>query len=239
MIRIIKKIKKYYLEDGFIGLINRIISAITHKIFAPDVHVVAFSSLDQLKNYTSSKKLEISLLEKKHLSAFREFNQNNYTHLKHKKVLDYHLQNGFKCYLATLNGEIIGYNWCTDNQIPPIKNHPHLLRYGIKLGDKEAYGFDFYISPKHRGGGNSVEFYTKMKFKLKDHSYQKLYGVVEGSNKKARWLYRLMGQKEIRQFKTYQIFNLFLIVNKKIYIKSNRFISSQPFDYIPLFPYSI
>jgi len=233
--KIVQKVKKHHSKDGIKGLIRRTFTVFSSFIIRRETHVVGCVNFDDIRPFTSPAKLNLLLLDESNLSAFRKFAFDHNLKFKYPRVLNSHIKNGFKCYLATLSDEIIGYNWFTEKQDRPEHNHPHLLRYDIELQKDELYGFDFYISPQHRGGGNSVEFYTVMRFRLKAQGFKKIYGYVDAANRQASWFYKLMGQKEINEVKTCKIFNYFLIMNKRVYLKNNRLFSSRPFDYRPLF----
>jgi GNAT superfamily N-acetyltransferase len=237
MTEIFQRIKKLYSQFGLTKFITTILSALISKVFAINVDIVSFVSLADLRDYSGPQRLKISPLKEDSMRMFKEFCQNTDCTLKNRKVLNSYLQNKFNGFIATLDKRIIGYFWWVDNQIPPTRNHPHLIRYGIKLMDSEVYTFDFFIRPKYRGGGNAVEFLTTVQFKLKELGFEKVYGQVFADNKAARWLYSLIGNKPIKTVRSYRILKLILISNNRIFIRNNKMYSSYSFDYRPLFPH--
>ena len=239
MTEIFQRIRKQYSKYGLKGIIANIMSAVIPKVFTTSVAIVGYLSLGELRNYSFPQKLKIFPLEEYDIMMFKEFCRNSDCTLNNTKILNGYLQNELRAFVATIDNRIVGYFWWTDNRIPPSQNHPHLIRHGIHLMDKEAYTFDFYIIPEYRGGGNAVEFFTMVCLKLKEQGFEKIYGWVAADNKPARWLYQLMGNKEVKVLKTYRICKLILIANNRIFIKNNKLYSSYSFDYRPLLPYSL
>jgi len=238
MSRISQKIKKQYLQYGLKQFVTNMLSTLSSKIFITSDDIIITFSLQEFTNYASSKRIKILPLEESQIPNLKEFCRNHDCTLKDSKKLNNYLENGFNAFLATVNDEIIGYYWWTDNRILPINNHPHLIRYGISLMDNEVYTFDIFILPKHRGSGNAVEFLTTIWLRLKEQGFQKIYGWVFADNKQARWLYRLMGYKEGKVIKSYRILKLISITDNKIFIRNNKMYSRYSFDYRPLLPYS-
>lgn len=239
MKRIFRKIADSYSQYGLMGFIARMMSVLTFRKFIVVDHIIMHKSLDRLKEYTPPKKLRILPLEECNILMFKEFCKNNDCTLKDAKILNSILKNNLKGFVATINQEMIGYIWWTDNQIPLIDNHPHLIRYGLNLRDDDVYTFDFFIINKYRGSGNAVEFLTTVEFRLKDLGFRKVYGQVSVDNKPARWLYKLIGYEEGRIVTNYIIFKLILITNNRVFIRNNELYSSYCFDYRPLFHHSL
>lgn len=238
MARIFYKIMRVRSERGLVGIIKSLMSRITSWIFTAVDDIVISKSLDDLRAYSLPKKLKTIRLEEFNIERFKEFCQDNHCTLNNRRNLNSVLHNKHRGFVATLDGEIIGYIWWTDNQISPHRNHPFLHRYGIDLMNDEAYFFDFFILPQYRGDGNAVEFLATVEFILKEQGFRRVYGHVLVDNKPARWLYILNGYKETRRVKSLKIFKLILIANNRIFIKNNKLYSSYSFDYRPISYYS-
>ncbi len=235
----LQKIKAHYSQHGLFKLCTSIAMTFVSKIFYTNVDLVMSLSLLEAKNSNCKGKLVIIPVDENNTPVLREFCGNNKCSLRNTRMLNSYLRNKFNGYVATIDSKIIGYFWWVDNHLPRRQNHPHIVRCGLNLKDNEAYTFDFFIAPEHRGGGNAVAFLSKVHRKLKAMGFQRIYGQVSADNKPARWLYKLNGYKELRQVKSCRIFKLILITNKTVFIRNNRLISSYSFDYKPLFDHAL
>lgn len=117
-----------------------------------------------------------------------------------------HTQSGFYAYAVATNGEIIGDIWCaTPEKVRRTPVHPDLTWLGIECGAKEAYMFDMYVAPKHRGKvvtgfllGNALEH-------LRKSGFERVYGFYEQANLPALWVHRLFGYTELPKRKVCRV----------------------------------
>ena len=69
------------------------------------------------------------------------------------------LKRGWRGFALVNGNEVVGDVWC----ITPVKSgravtHPDLKMLGITCSDNDAYAFDMYISPAHRGENLAAPF---------------------------------------------------------------------------------
>jgi GNAT superfamily N-acetyltransferase len=103
---------------------------------------------------------------------------------------------GYRGFVVSLDEEVIGYFWWIDQRIAP--QHPHLGRYEIDLGSDEAYGFQYFIAPGHRGKGLANDVLASIEAELQALGYKRVWGYVESANLPARWLYSISGWETVR-----------------------------------------
>jgi len=103
------------------------------------------------------------------------------------------LERGYHGFLASVDGDVVGYYWWSDD------DHPHLRRLGVRLGDGDVYGFDFFLAHEHRGNGNAVAFLHAIENALHARGYARLWGYVRADNRPARWLYNMRGYEVVKQ----------------------------------------
>ena len=73
--------------------------------------------------------------------------------------------------MGYVGDELVGYYWWVDRRIEP--RHRDIADYGldIELGERDVYGFDFFLLEEHRGGGNSMAFLNTVETLLRDLGY--------------------------------------------------------------------
>jgi GNAT superfamily N-acetyltransferase len=68
---------------------------------------------------------------------------------------------------------------------------------GITCSDKDAYAFDMYISPAHRGENLAGPLQRLLQAKLKEEGWRKVYGYYWDDNLPALWMHRVLKFKEL------------------------------------------
>jgi RimJ/RimL family protein N-acetyltransferase len=98
-----------------------------------------------------------------------------------------HVRSGYQGFVLRRDEEIIGHFWWIDRRIAP--HHPHLAEYHIPLVDDDVYCFEYFIAPRHRGGGVATDALQAMEAHLREQGYRRVWGTVDADNTPARWLY--------------------------------------------------
>ena len=117
-----------------------------------------------------------------------------------------YLENEFKGFAVHHEDEMVGFMWWVDNRIPPDKNHPALRFYEIGLRNDEVYMFDNFLIPEFRGNANSFEALFLIRERLKERGYNKAYAYVRASNRPARWIYKVQGWQDERNYIRHKYF---------------------------------
>ena len=95
-------------------------------------------------------------------------------------------------FVVLADGDVAGYYWWVD----AATGHPHLESLGIRLGPRDAYGYDFFLAEEHRGGGRAAAALHGVETALAARGYEGLWGYVRADNRPARWLYATRGYEE-------------------------------------------
>jgi GNAT superfamily N-acetyltransferase len=106
-----------------------------------------------------------------------------------------YLGHGFHAFVAYLGGELVGYYWWVDRNIPRRYTDLHKLGLEIELGEQDVYGSHFFLIEEHRGGGVAADFLFDVESSLRDRGFTRLWGYVAGGNRPARWVYSTRGYK--------------------------------------------
>jgi GNAT superfamily N-acetyltransferase len=147
-----------------------------------------------------------------------------------------YLQNGYSGVQAEMDNAVIGYIWWVSRKVDPAKAHPHLTRYEIALADDEVYMFDYFLIPEYRRHGNAVAVLRSVEDELRRQGYQRHWGVVDATNRPARWLYSSNGH-EIKHRLTFRLlFSRYLFNGQRIFVKNSARDQTFPFDFRLVFP---
>lgn len=129
---------------------------------------------------------------------------------------------GYSVLFAEADGRIVGFMWWADAHLSGDRAHPHLARYGIQLGPREAYVFDFFLEPASRGGGNANEFLASFDRHLRSRGIERLWGFVASDNKPARWLYSLSGWRPQKTINSVEIARCLLLSKTGVFVRDSR-----------------
>jgi GNAT superfamily N-acetyltransferase len=153
--------------------------------------LVLSKHLDEIAKITFDRRLMLTDLERADLPALTEFNRRRCdTRATTRFAAD--LGRGYRGFIARLDGEVVGYYWWAD------RDHPHLERLGIRLVERDVYGFDFFLAEENRGDGHAVELLYAIESRLRELGYARLWGYVRSDNRPARWLYSMRGYETVR-----------------------------------------
>ena len=100
------------------------------------------------------------------------------------------LRSGARCFLAKVNGKVIGHNWITSTELDD-----GLLRFCPNPGD--VYCFDAYVEDKFRGNLIHGELHYRMLQEAQLSGSKVAYTCVDSSNLDSRKLHLRSGWKEI------------------------------------------
>ena len=153
--------------------------------------IVLSKRLDEIAGITLDQRLSISDLAPSDLPALAEFNRRRCDTRATGRFAT-GIERGDRGFVARLDGEVAGYYWWAD------RDHPHLERLGIRLPERDVYGFDFFLAEEHRGEGRAVEFLHGIETRLRDRGFATVWGYVRSDNRPARWLYSMRGYEPVR-----------------------------------------
>lgn len=108
------------------------------------------------------------------------------------------LKKGWRGFALTLRGEVVGDVWCVTPREDGLPvQHADLEMLGITAQAKEAYAFDMYILPDHRGENLAASFHRSLHDLLRSEGCNKIYGFYWDDNLPALWMHRIMKFREL------------------------------------------
>lgn len=200
--------------------LNDLIKLLKRTIYSYSEDIILVKDLNDIKEFPLKNGLEIQSIEKKDIPALLLFRKQAGNYERHSlRSFNEYFKNNCNGLIAKLNGEIIGYIWWGNNKMQTNFSNISSKFYvkEIKLAPSEAYGFDFFIDSKHRGNGRAIDFKTRFFSVLHNMGYERTFGVVEADNIPARWIYKLVGYKEIRKVKVQRFLKFILLRDKKFF----------------------
>jgi len=210
--------------------------AVKHFIYYRSQEIVCQKDLSQIINI-GNHKLEIEPINETNKNTLREFVEKNYNKNMYKNWPEYFYKNNYKGFIAMLYGKIIGYIWWWNND-NSMKPPPEIIFYNIKLDKDNVYMFNFFIAPQYRGGGNAIEFMTRVFSELKKLGYNWTTGIVGPNYLPARWTYNIVGYKDIKTITGRHIFfGRIAYLEKAIFIKNSPMHHYHPFEHRLLFSF--
>ena len=138
------------------------------------------------------------------------------------ELLRIYVRRGYPALFAEVDGRIVGYLWWVDVHFSGDRAHPHLARYGIRLGPREAYAFNFFLEPGCRGGGNANAFLSKFEQHLRSLGFERVWGFVASENRPARWLYSLCGWQPRKVINSLEIARCLLFAQTGVFVRNSR-----------------
>ena len=132
-------------------------------------------------------------------------------------------ERGYPVVFAEADGRTVGHMWWVDARFSSGERaHPHLARYGIRLGPGEAYAFDFFLESGYRGGGNANAFLSTFDKHLRSRGFERVWGFVASDNKPARWLYSLCGWRPHKVVNSLEIARCLLFSQTGVFVRNSR-----------------
>jgi hypothetical protein len=153
-------------------------------------------NLEVLKPLKGSEAYRDFLLT--HLSK-TDMDKNKYRYpFKNRELKSiYYLNRGYGGYVIKRGYDILGdiWYWTPSNLLQSIP--PGDIKWlGIECNDRQAYAFDFFLSPAIRGNNLAAFFFNSFFHALNKKGINKVYGYFWADNKPALWVHRLVGFSE-------------------------------------------
>jgi ribosomal protein S18 acetylase RimI-like enzyme len=168
-------------RDGLRPTLRRV----TQGFRSQDV-IVLCKRLDEIADIALRQRLAVSDLTGSDLPALAEFNRRRCDRRATGRFAA-GIDDGHRGFIARNGGEVAGYYWWTE------RDHPHLDALGIRLAERDVYGFDYFLADEHRGEGRAVEFLYGIETRLRERGFDRVWGYVRSDNRPARWLYSSRG----------------------------------------------
>ncbi len=227
----LRKLLALYRDGGLKATARSVLSLLAACIHREEEHVVLVRSLSDAPEMAARDGIEVRSDVGIDREAVIRFSQANFPPKVTAYVRNY-LDNGYRTYLGFRGDELIGLFWWVDRQIDA--QHPDLVLHQLRLGDRDAYGFSYFLAPEHRGGGTASEFISKVFVELDKVGYERIWGWVLAENLPARWLFSLVGYEEVRSMRFRTFFSIVTVSDGRALIRNLGIRSRHRFGQRPL-----
>jgi GNAT superfamily N-acetyltransferase len=120
-----------------------------------------------------------------------------------------YFRDGYRGVAVQRDGQVVGAVWSVTRSDSTLSwVHDDLRRLRIGLSDGEAYMFDMYIEPEHRGLALSTALFRAAYGGLRSRGIVKVKGYYALDNLPALWMHRVMGYREVGRVKVTELFGL-------------------------------
>lgn len=215
-------IKKAYKHNGLTKLLKK-------SIYVRTEELINEIDINAERRVSLKNELEIQSMEEKHMEDLLEiYKQADIYDDDPRDLISRYFKNNCKCFIATRNNNFIGHTWWGNNKMRFEFDSPdfRFIRDEIELKDDDAYMWDFFIVPKERSGGYAFEFMSKVLLALNKEGYNRVTGCVPLTPvfRSARWIYSLLGAKEVKRIVVRKIFAYMLVFKgKRLYFNKHGF----------------
>jgi ribosomal protein S18 acetylase RimI-like enzyme len=110
----------------------------------------------------------------------------------------HYLRRGFRGFAALREGQVVGVVW----SVRPAESklgwvHEDLRWLRLRLADDEAYMFDMFIEPEHRGLAMCTALFRAGFRAMRARGVGNVKGYYVRDNKPALWMHRMAGYREV------------------------------------------
>jgi GNAT superfamily N-acetyltransferase len=188
--------------------------------------VVVVKALDATRPPTDGRPLRVEIADMRHVAQmatlFRGHDGADMTEDELAQLFASRMASGPGAVLGYLDDELIGFLWWADAEAMPRVEPLLNVRFGIRLGARDVYGFGLFVTPEHRAAGTSTWFLAGAEAELERLGYTRLLGYVLRANRAARWLFAITGHQSIGPFESYVVLSRLLRVNGALYLVGRR-----------------
>ena len=120
------------------------------------------------------------------------------------RIVSHYCRRGARCVMAYREDTLLGYQFYTREN-----SFRDLLKMGVSMGKDEAYLFDLFVFPEHRGT-DVPKVITAWTFNhLVSEGISKIYGFYYSDNIRSLWWHRaVLKCKELKRIRVNRIFML-------------------------------
>ena len=209
------RVRALHREGGLKEAVRRALARLAGKIYRSDEHLILSRPLAEDPPAASEWRLVVRPIAEAEVAELLEFG-SRYA-FPGDKVLANYLSNGYPGFVALVEGRVIGYFWWVNSRTDP--GHPDLLISDIRLGEDEVYGFSYFVDPDWRGQGTATEFISRVFLELRKLGYETIQGYVDAENRRARWLFTLMGYRVTRRVTVRRLL-VFTLSNRRLFVRN-------------------
>jgi GNAT superfamily N-acetyltransferase len=199
-------------------VLRRLGGRLARAVYASDDHLIIRKDLTQPAPATDGA-FRLEQAGDQHLPLVASFNAKRcYRRATHTFM--HRLDRGHIGLIALLDGEMVGWIWCTDPRRHP--DDPEIKRYRIPDRGGDVYGFDLILAEEHRGHGNATVLLDQIHATLASLGYGAMWGYVESDNLPSRWLFSVSGHAVVGRSRGRRILSRLLIADRRVYLHGRR-----------------
>jgi hypothetical protein len=133
-----------------------------------------------------------------------------------------YLAKNYRCAVVVIDGEKAGWCWWIDSQVSKGRPSDHQLTFfNVRLGDRDVWCFDFFITPELRGEGRATNALAELERMLAFKGYKRMMGYVEPTNIAAAWMWKLRGFRTIRRVTATYLLSVVGISRGRLLVRVN------------------
>jgi GNAT superfamily N-acetyltransferase len=217
--RTVRDLWLMFREQGAKAPLVDIRDMLRGRLYVASDQLVVLQRLDDAGPPPADPRIRVEAAGARHLPALSEFNRRH-CNTRRTHGFQHALATGEQALLGFIGEELIGYFWWMDSR--RAAQGYYLSRFGIELGDKEVYGYEFFIAREHRAGGTATEFLARVEAELARLGHERMYGFVECDNVPARWLYTVRGYEVLRRARTRTVLGRLIVVDGTAFLSGRK-----------------
>ncbi|MFL5249673.1 MAG: GNAT family N-acetyltransferase [Myxococcales bacterium] len=199
--------------------------------FYDDVdHIVMFKEVSAAEPAASGA-VRVEEGGRHHLPLLAEFNRRQRSTWRTRRFAT-GLAHGKRALLGFRDEELIGYFWW--HEAGQAANGVDVSDFGLELAEDEVFGYDLFVASEHRGRGVPAAFLAGVERALARLGYRRMFGLVDGSNVPARWLYATSGYEVVTRRRATRILRRLILVEGEGWLMSGSE-GPRPLPWIPSF----
>jgi GNAT superfamily N-acetyltransferase len=188
----VRRLRRYVRTNGARRTAAAIVRLLRERIYMDERLIVTVKDLDSIVEHWHESELRVEDMRADHLPELAELNRKR-GQPKLQRLFTRYVEQGFHGFVGYSEGELVGYYWWVDRDVPATYTDTQKLGLGIELSEDEVYGSHFFMLEEHRGHGHATDFLYTVESALHERGYARLWGYVVSSNRPARWVYSTRG----------------------------------------------
>jgi GNAT superfamily N-acetyltransferase len=175
------------------GYLTRTVPRLARQNDAPDDLLVVRTLSDSIP--AGRRDVRVECAEQRHQRALTEFSRRHCRRRALTRPASH--GGGAESLLGFVGDELVAQLFWVDHR--GARAHSDVVRLGLSLDEDEVYAFDLFVAPDHRGDGTAAAFVGGSCEVLARLGYRQMWGVADGWNLPAKWLYLTTGWRTVRR----------------------------------------
>jgi GNAT superfamily N-acetyltransferase len=199
------------LSEAAAGL-RPVVSRARRAVYAGSDVVLLSKVLDDAPSPPGDLPPRVEVANTRHIAPMAELIRRQYG-WDVSQLLSERMASGAGAVAGYLDGELMAYIWWVGAEAMRRVEPLLPIRYGIRLGESDVYGFDLVVAAEHRGAGNATRFLAGAEAELRRLGYRRMLSYVLPGNRPARWLFSISGHETVGRQQSQVLLSRFLRVD--------------------------